>query len=165
MVLAVATISWIALVSWIATAGGGFVMLAIWFARGGMRQRERGRIRRELILSHFLLAATGLVIWIIYLAADKEALAWIALAILGLVAALGFTMFFIWAAQRQGRMAAAAPNPPAGTGAAPAAEATAGGPGSPAEQHFPVSIVALHGLLAVATVILVLLAAIGVGES
>jgi hypothetical protein len=31
-----------------------------------------------------------------------------------------------------------------------------------AEQHFPVSIVTLHGLLAVTTVVLVFLAAIGV---
>jgi hypothetical protein len=33
----------------------------------------------------------------------------------------------------------------------------------PAEQHFPVPIVTLHGLLAVTTVVLVFLAAIGVG--
>ena len=155
MVLAVATISWIALVTWIVTAGGGFVMLAIWLSRGGMRQRDRGRIRPALILSHFLLAATGLVIWIVYLAADEDALAWIALAILAVVALLGWTMFFIWAGQRQRR-----------AGAAPASSPLEGGnTGEPAEQHFPVPIVALHGLLAVATVILVLLAAAGVGGS
>ena len=43
--------------------------------------------------------------------------------------------------------------------ASAAPEAT---PGLPAEQHFPVPIVALHGLLAVATVVLVLLAALEV---
>jgi hypothetical protein len=32
--------------------------------------------------------------------------------------------------------------------------------GTPAEQRFPVSIVALHGVLAVATVVLVFIAAI-----
>jgi hypothetical protein len=155
MVLAVATISWIALVAWIATAGAGFVMLAIWISRGGMRQRDRGRIRPALILSHFALAATGLVIWIIYLASDEDALAWIALAILGVVALLGFTMFFIWASQRQrGTTAAAAGSPLEG-----------GDTGAPAEQHFPVAVVTIHGLLAVATVILVLLAAAGVGGS
>jgi hypothetical protein len=37
--------------------------------------------------------------------------------------------------------------------------------GVPAEQHFPVSVVALHGLLAVTTVVLVLLTALGVGGS
>jgi hypothetical protein len=37
-------------------------------------------------------------------------------------------------------------------------------PGTPAEQHFPVPVVAVHGLLAVTTVVLVFLAAIGVGD-
>jgi hypothetical protein len=151
MVLAVATIAWAALVSWVLTAGGGFVMLAIWIARGGMRQRDRGRIRPVLILSHFLLAATGLVIWIIYLASDKDALAWVALALLGVVALLGFTMFFIWAGQRQRRVSTTA--------------IEGGDGGEPAEQRFPVPIVAVHGLLAVATVVLVLLTAAGVGGS
>jgi hypothetical protein len=141
---------WAALIAWVATAGGGFVLLAIWLARGGMRQgREPGtRIRPVLILSHFLLAATGLLIWIIYLATDSDALAWIALVILGVVAILGWTMFAIWWQRRQsrGRVAAAVD------------------PGTPAEQHFPVSIVTLHGLLAVTTVVLVFLTAIGVGE-
>ena len=140
---------WAALIAWVATAGGGFVLFSIWLLRGGLRQRERGRIRPPLIVSHFALAATGLVIWIIYLASDSDALAWIALAILGVVALLGWTMFFIWLRRRQARTMATE-------------TAT---PGVPAEQHFPVSIVALHGLLAVVTVVLVFLTAIGVGGS
>lgn len=155
MILAVATISWIALIAWIATAGFGFVMLAIWFSRGGMSQRERGRIRPPLILAHFLLAATGLVIWIIYLAADKDGLAWLAFAILVLVAVLGWTMFFVWAGQRQ--------RGPSAVGGTPAPNPV-GAETQPAEQHFPVGIIALHGLLAVTTVVLVFLAAVGVGE-
>jgi hypothetical protein len=139
---------WAALIAWVVTAGGGFVLLSIWLARGGMRQREGGsRIRPPLIMSHFLIAATGLVLWIVYIANDSDTLAWIAFALLLVVALLGFTMFGIWARQRQGR--------------APAVEtATAD---APAEQHFPVPIVALHGLLAATTVVLVLLAAAGVG--
>jgi hypothetical protein len=35
----------------------------------------------------------------------------------------------------------------------------------PAEQHFPVPVVYLHGLLAVTAVVLVLLTALGVGGS
>jgi hypothetical protein len=142
---------WAALISWVITAGGGFVLLSIWLRRGGMRQQEDGenRIRPPLILSHFLLAATGLVVWIIYLAADKDALAWIAFVILAVVALLGWTMFAIWARRRQTR----------------AAGIDTAAPGVPAEQHFPVSIVTLHGLLAVTTVVLVLLTALGVGGS
>jgi hypothetical protein len=142
-------VEWAALIAWVVTAGGGFVLLSIWLARGGMRQqREPGtRIRPPLILSHFGLAAAGLVIWIIYLASDSDALAWIAFVILAVVAALGWTMFAIWWQRRQR-----------------GATREAVDPGTPAEQHFPVSIVTLHGLLAVTTVVLVFLTAIGVGD-
>jgi hypothetical protein len=138
---------WAALISWIVTAGGGFVLLGLWLRHGGMRQREPGRqIRPPLILSHFALAATGLVLWIVYLINDSDALAWIAFAILVAVALLGWTMFAIWWQRRQARAAVA----PAST------------PGLPAEQRFPVSIVTLHGLLAVTTAVLVFLTAVGV---
>lgn len=137
---------WAALISWVLTAGGGFILLAIWLRNGGMSQRAPGEIKPFLILGHFLLAATGLVLWIAYVATDSDALAWIAFALLVVVALLGWTMFAIWYQRRQG-MTAAAPDQ---------------GPqmGSPAEQRFPVSIVALHGLLAVITVVLVFIAAI-----
>ena len=147
---------WAALIAWIATAGGGFVLLAIWLSRGGMRQSQAAgnRIRPPLILGHFLLAATGLVIWIIYVATDSDALAWVAFVLLAVVALLGFTMFGIWYQRRQR-------GPAAATG-------VTGEPGSsetPPEQHFPVAIVGLHGLLAVTTVVLVFLTAVGVGGS
>jgi small-conductance mechanosensitive channel len=140
---------WAALIAWVATAGGGLVLLARWLARDGMRQAgEPGtRIRPPLILGHFLLAATGLVIWIVYLVSDTAVLAWIAFVLLAIVALLGWTMFAIWY-QRRTR-----------GGAAETADASA-----PAEQHFPVPIVALHGALAVTTVVLVFLAAVGVGN-
>ena len=132
---------WAALIAWVLTAGGGFVLLTIWLAGGGMHQQREGgdRIRPPLILSHFLLAATGLVIWIIYLAADKDILKWIAFAFLVVVALLGFTMFTIWWRRRQSR----------------GAVREAVSPDTPAEQHFPVAIVGLHGVLAVTTVVLV----------
>jgi len=141
---------WAALITWVLTAGGGFVLLATWVARGGMKQRESGRIKPPLILSHFLLAAAGLVLWIIYVLTDEDALAWVAFVLLAIVAALGWTMFAVWARQRRRAQAA--------TATAPAEPPVA------AEQHFPVPIVALHGLLAVTTVVLVLLTALEVGE-
>jgi hypothetical protein len=37
---------WAALISWIVTAGGGFILLTLWLRHGGMRQRgRRGRVR------------------------------------------------------------------------------------------------------------------------
>ena len=139
---------WAALITWVLTAGGGFVLLAIWLSRGGMNQQREGgnRIRPPLIMSHFLLAATGLVLWIIYLVNDSDTLAWIAFAALLVVAVLGFTMFAIWLQRRQ----------------QPAAQTEAN---TPAEQHFPVAVVGLHGVLAATTLVLVLLAALGVGGS
>jgi hypothetical protein len=142
---------WAALITWVLTAGGGFVLFAIWLSRGGMRQQgEAGnRIRPPLIVSHFLLAAAGLVLWIVYLVDDEDVLAWIAFAALLVVATLGFAMFAIWLRRRQG----------------PGAVAEAAGPSLPAEQHFPVAVVGLHGLLAATTLVLVLLTALGVGGS
>jgi hypothetical protein len=139
---------WAALISWIVTAGGGFILLILWLRHGGMRQRQPGRqIRPPLILSHFGLAATGLVLWIVYLVTDSGALAWIAFAVLAVVAVLGWAMFAIWYRRRQARVP----------------ETSVSTPGVPAEQHFPVSVVTVHGLLAVTTVVLVFLAAVGVG--
>ena len=142
---------WAALITWVLTAGGGFVLLAIWLSRGGMRQPAEGgnRIRPPLIMSHFLLAAAGLVLWIIYVADGKKALAWIAFAALLVVALLGFTMFAIWLRRRR----------------AGGAVSEAVTPSTPAEQHFPVAVVGLHGLLAATTLVLVLLTAAGVGGS
>jgi hypothetical protein len=136
---------WAALITWVVTAAFGFTMLVIWLRHGGMQQRS-GKIPPWLILSHFSLAASGLVVWIIYLASDKDVLAWIAFATLVVVASLGWTMFLGWARRA----------PAGATGAPPAVEA---GP------RFPLPVVATHGLFAVTTVVLVFLTAIGVGES
>jgi hypothetical protein len=139
---------WAALITWVVTAFFGFTMLAIWLKHGGMQQSGPSKIRPPLILSHFLLAAGGLVVWIIYLAADKDVLAWIALGALAVVAVLGWTMFFGWVRQRSVLSAPAGETPPI----------------APAEQRFPTPVVALHGLFAVTTVVLVFLTAIGVGD-
>jgi hypothetical protein len=152
---------WVALVTWVLTAGGGFVMLGLWLKNGGMQQNDvpGDRIRSARILSHFALAAGGLVVWIIYLAADSKGLAWIAFALLAVVALLGFSMLAVWLRQRSSVGTPAT----AGAGAAGVAGTLGGEP--PAEQHFPVAIVGLHGVLAAATLVLVFLVAAGVGGS
>jgi hypothetical protein len=141
--------NWVALVTWIITAGGGFVMLGLWLKHGGMAasQAPGDRIRSGRILTHFALAAIGLVIWIIYVAADVDALAWVALALLLIVALLGFSMFAIWLRQRSRTPVVAV-----------------GEDAAPAERRFPVAIVGAHGVLAAVTLVLVLLVALGVGE-
>jgi hypothetical protein len=141
---------WAALILWLATAGGGFIMLGIWLKNGGMAQaREQGaRIRPPLLFSHFLLAATGLVLWIVYLANDSDSLKWIAFALLLVVALLGFAMLGIWLSRRR----------------APVHAQGETSDSLPAEQRFPTVIVGLHGVAAATTLVLVFLTNIGVGD-
>jgi hypothetical protein len=131
---------WAALITWVLTAAGGFVLLVIWLKNGGMNQQEGGRIRSARILTHFALAAIGLVLWIVFVASGSSALAWTAFALLLVVALIGFSMLALWLAQRSRREVAAA------------------------EQRFPVAVVGLHGVLAATTLVLVFLAAAGVGS-
>jgi hypothetical protein len=127
-----------ALITWLVTAAGGFLMLGRWIARGGHRPGSGSRLAPGLVFGHFGLAVLGLLVWIGYLATDRGLLAWLAFVLLLPVALLGFTMLARWLPARHG---------------------------DHAESRFPVPVVAGHGLFAVATVLLVLLSALGVGGS
>jgi manganese efflux pump family protein len=141
-----------ALVTWLVTAVGGFVLLGLWIARGALRAPagEGTRFPPAAVFGHLLLAAAGLVVWIVFVASSSSSgLAWAALVILVPVALLGFAMLLRWLAGRRQLSRA-----PASVGAAAAPTV------APAEQSFPVAIVVLHGVLAVTTVVLVLIAAL-----
>jgi len=140
-----------ALVTWLVTALGGFYMLGTWISRGGLAPGSTSRLPKPVLFGHFLLAAIGLVVWIIYLATDSHALAWTALILLIPVALLGLTMFARWLGVYRGT--------PVAAHAAVGAGAPAGG-SEPAERGFPVPIVLGHGLFAVITLVLVLLTAV-----
>ena len=139
-----------ALISWLLTALGGFYLLGTWLARGGARQQQGGgsRFPTPVIFGHFLLAAAGLVVWIVYLVAARSALAWAAFVILLPVALLGFVMLARWLPVYRARSVAVAAGP--------------GTPASPelAEQRFPLPLVLGHGALAVVTLVLVLITAL-----
>jgi hypothetical protein len=145
-----------ALVTWVLTALGGFVLLGTWISHGGLTQQHVGptRFPSALVFSHFLLAAGGLVLWIVYLAVDNHGLAWVAFGLLVVVAVLGDTMFLRWLPAYRARHAAAAGQAAGATGGMGAA------PAAPAERHLPLPVVAGHGLLAVTTLVLVFLAAL-----
>jgi hypothetical protein len=104
-----------------------------------------------------LLAASGMVLWIIYLAADTKGWAWA--CIRGP------------ARRRQPRVRDACSLDPASasreqSGTRRRRRNRDDGRGQhPAEQHFPVPIVIGHGLIAATTLVLVLLAALDVGGS
>jgi uncharacterized membrane protein len=127
-----------ALITWLITAAGGFAMLGLWVSRGGHRPGSGTRLAPGLVFSHFALAVAGLVVWIVYLVADRTALAWVAFVLLLPGALLGFTMLARWIPARRA---------------------------STAESRFPVPVVAAHGLFAAATLVLTLLVALGVGGS
>lgn len=148
-----------ALVTWLLTAGGGFVLLATWIAKGGARQPRTTRFPPAVIFGHFALAVIGLIVWIVYLVADQGALAWTAFVLLVPVALLGFVMLLRWLPTYRTRTPATTTTAPAGAPTTPV------GSTPPAEKHFPVAVVAAHGVFAVATVVLVLLTALGTGGS
>ena len=127
-----------ALVTWVLTAGGGFVMLGIWLSRGGVRRPGTSRFPPALVFGHFALAALGLILWIAALVTGSGGVAWTALALALLAAVLGFGLLARWVPVRRS----------ADT--------------EPAEKHFPLPVVIAHGVFAVATVVLVLLAALAV---
>ena len=176
-----------ALVAWIITALGGSYLLVTWLIRGGMRQQKTGATSfpAPLILGHFLFAASGLLIWIAYLLTEIRGLAWTALIGLMVVVVLGFTMFVRWGGETEQAGNAALASAPTATVDAAAQRDTAragaqgmtsGAAGSkargparkeaehPAESHFPNAVVAGHGAFAVSTLVLVVLAALGIGS-
>jgi hypothetical protein len=111
----------LALVAWVLTALGGFVMLGRWVARGGLRQQRTGasRLPAGVVFSHLALAAAGLVLWVLHLLLDDRVLGWVALALLVPVAALGFAMLARWRQVRRTADAAPVAHAPSGAGAAP----------------------------------------------
>lgn len=134
-----------ALIAWILTATAGAYLLAGWLgdwlaARGWRRRRTRAADpATAFTVGHFGLALTGLGIWIGFVATRLAVLGWIAVAMVVAIAGLGMAV-----------LAAALPDPGRGT-------ATAGKAGP------PVTVIALHGVLATLTILLVVLAAIGAG--
>lgn len=137
----------IALITWVVAAVGGSVMLGVWVRRGGVRRSAGAatRLAPGLVFGHFMLAVAGLIIWIIYLVADADVLAWVSFVILLVVAGLGLTMFVRWVRQQPGSADSAQPDT--------------------AERHFPVAVVLAHGLFAIASIVLVILVALEVGGS
>lgn len=150
----------VALIVWIVTALGGFALVGFWLAGGAARQLQaRGRSAAApvgqaasgptaeaptafplpVLVGHVLLAAAGLIVWIIYLVADSDSLKWPAFGVLVAVALLGFTLFLPWLRRRR---AASEPRR--------------------SEDRLPLPVVLLHGALGAATLVLVVLVAASV---
>jgi hypothetical protein len=131
---------WAALVTWVFTALGGAGLGSFWARGGGVSQA--GGIRPSRLLLHAGLAVTGLGIWIVFLVEGGSVFAWIAVALLIAVALIGLSMAAIWL---RGKAAPTAPTE------------------LPAEASFPLPVVLAHGALGATTLLLSLLAAVGIG--
>ena len=169
-----------ALFSWLITAGGGLYLLTIWLIEYDheFQSGAATRLPVPVISAHALLAITGLGLWGYYLFTDAARLAWVAVAILAIVAILGLIMAARWLvvyrAYRTPRVAAptagahsasASLFSPASTESAGAGRDTRAGAPGPPERHFPLPVVIGHGLLATVTIVFVVLTVLDVGGS
>ena len=141
-----------ALIVWLATIGAGWSLLAIWLVEYDRRFHESAATRLPIPVmgAHALFALGGLAVWIVYLLAGTRRLAVISAAILAVVAVLGFTMVTRWIGVYRAHKIRA--TVPAGT------LISVSDTDVPPERHLPVTLVIGHGVLAVATVVLVVLA-------
>jgi hypothetical protein len=144
------TMSLAALLTWIITAGAGLYLLTIWLIEydGEFQSAAATRLPIPVISAHALLAVAGLVVWGVYLITDTPRLALAAAATLVVVAALGLTMAVRWLAVYRAHDSAAVRGQRAGITVPP-------------ERNFPLPVVIGHGLFAVATLILVVVTAVG----
>jgi len=136
-----------ALISWLVTAFFGLYLLTVCLIEYDVTGEgaPASRLPTPVILGHVLFALTGVVFWVIHLLSGVGTQGWTAVGILAVIAALGLTMFTRWIPVHRGFGGGRI-----GPGSLPADF------GFPAEREFPVSVVAGHGVLAVATVTLVL---------
>lgn len=161
--------STIGLITGLIAAGFGLYLLSIWLIEydKDFHRATATRLPIPVLTSHVGAAATGLVLWVVYLILDSDRLAWYSLAAFVLAASLGLTMAFRWRSVYRAKLAneREAANllaAPVGMAAAPTSRRL--DPGPP-ERNFPLPVVIVHGLFAVATVTLVLLTTLGVGGS
>jgi hypothetical protein len=139
-----------ALLTWIITAGAGLYLLTIWLIEYDREFQSAAatRLPVPVISAHALLAVAGLVVWGGYLITDTPRLALAAAADLVVVAALGLTMAVRWVRVYRAHDSAAA-------------RGERGGITVPPERNFPLPVVIGHGLFAGATIVLVVLTALG----
>jgi hypothetical protein len=141
--------STVALVTWMATVLVGLVLLIIWLMEYD-RDFQTGAATRlpvPVISTHALLGVGGLLVWAFYLVTDQPRLAQVSLVDLGIVATLGLIMAVRWiGVYRQF--------------AKPGLSQTRL-LSVPPERHFPRPVIVIHGLLALATIGIVVFTVFG----
>ncbi len=173
------------LIAWLLTmAAGGYLLLRFVLGGGLRRQLAAGdRTGPAVVLTHFGLASAGLLLWALYLATNWLAVAWVAVALLLPVIGFGMATLIVWTSGPSRRPSGTSRMLP-GTSAGPAGTSSAGAPGQvqvteapdqASPGHGPAAaapgrrpsrwltlfIPIGHGLLAMTTILLSLLTALG----
>jgi hypothetical protein len=130
-----------AFAAWLLTALAGFVLFATWASGGGIRRSNGGAFSPVVVFAHLGLAAVGLFAWIVHLVSGSDGAAWVSVIALVPLVVLGLVMLAVWL---DGRTSSSNVDPKT----------------RPPEQWFPPSIVVLHGIGALLTVVLVVIAAV-----
>jgi hypothetical protein len=116
-----------ALSTWLFDAVSGLYMLGTWIARGGLR-RERtagDSLAPRVVLGHFGIAATGLLLWTSFLITRWVYLAWLAVGLLMVAIGLGISTVTLWTPFPAHRAEAGTPAGPDPADARPAADSPA----------------------------------------
>jgi len=182
--LAFATLS-----CWLIAEALGAYMLSRWIASHGARRprAQPGGVPRSVIFGHAGLAFTGFAAWVSFLATGSPAIAWLAICLLVPAIGLGISIVTVWTPYPARRAAAGAQSPTAPDGDLPAGFGTGetlaralsdealtsrlvddllagllAVPPAPRRPkwHLAPLIPAVHGVAAIATFLLAILAAI-----
>lgn len=126
-----------ALILWSGTACAGLYLLVTWLLGRGLRQQPTKVTKYPItmIVSHPVLALTGLALWVCYLAEHQIFYAWTAFGVLCATGLFGFALLTRWLTGIGGRHARDEP------------------------VRFSAWAVLLHGLCALATFVLVVITA------
>jgi len=146
----------LALITWFAAVVAGLCLLAIWLIEYD-KSDVGSHLPRTMVSAHAMLAVGGLVVWSAYVDGGTSGLAWTAVLILAAVAVLGLTMAGRWIGVY--RMYKAPPAVMVPT----VAHGATGRAAVPPERKFPVPVVIAHGVLAAATIVMVLITALAPG--
>lgn len=151
-----------ALIAWLVTASSGSYLLGSWIAHGGsLRRRGSAGLGSPppVIVGHAGLALTGLAVWTGYLVTGWTALAWVAVGVLLPVAGLGMATLATGLPQQSRLAAEGGTGQPFSFNAGRAQQLTINPGGKSRARLF--LLIAGHGVLAVTTMLVVLLAALG----
>ena len=152
-----------ALAAWLAAAAAGMYLLAGRLTRTGRRRIRVMGVPAWVAGGHAGLAVAGLGIWVAFVVTASSVLGWIDAVLTWVIAGLGMSTLLADAPAPDAPTQPMRTAPPAAATAALVSPAAAGTNALVSPARAPVVTIALHGVLATATIALVLVAVIGIG--